>query len=452
MFENKKIHLIGIGGISMSGIAKMLVNFGATVTGSNTGSNEATDLLINDGITVYYEHDEKYITNQDIVVYTAAISDDNPELVKARKLNIPTVERAEFLGEISKIYENCICISGTHGKSTTTGLTSMVFLEAGLNPTIQIGAMLPEIGGNIKLGNEKHLIMEACEYVDSFLHFHPTAIIITNIDNDHLDYFKNLDNIKASFLKYSNNLPENGILVINADDENSLYLKNVDRKVLTYGINNEASFNAKNISFNSNGCASYDIYQNGNFITNINLSIPGKHNVYNSLAVFTLATNYIKNIEVIKNGIEKYHGVGRRFEFIGNYNEAMIYDDYAHHPTEIKTTLNSVSNKKHNTCWAVFQAHTYSRTFEHLNEFAEELSKFDNIIIAPIYAAREENIWGVSEEELVNLIKKHNKNVIYIDSFDAIVDYLKDKVAKDDIVLTVGAGPVNEVAVKLKNS
>lgn len=450
MFQNKTIHFIGIGGISMSGIAMIAKSLGAKVTGSDIAESELTENLKKEGIIINYGHHAEMIDNADIVVYTAAIHEDDPERIETKKLNKENYERAEFLGIISKEYQNCLCISGTHGKSTTTGMVSLIFLEAKLNPTIQIGAMLSQINGNTYIGDNNYLIMESCEYVDSFLHFHPTGIIITNIDNDHLDYFKNLDNIKKSFNKYVNLLPENGILVKNNDDTNSNNVESgYEGKIITYGIKNNSDYMAKNISKNDLGHYSFDIYYHDELLTTINLNINGYHNIYNTLAAFALSYNYIKDINTIKNGLEKYRGVGRRFEYLGTYNGAYIYDDYAHHPTEIKTTLTSVKEVKHNKDYCIFQSHTYSRTKEHLDAFADVLSKFDNIIIAPIYPAREINTFNISEDMLVDKIKGKNPNVIYLDSFAKITDYIKNNVQEKDLVITVGAGPVNKISQDL---
>ena len=450
MFNNKKIHLIGIGGISMSSIALKLKNMNALVTGSDINETNITKNLNESGIKVLYGHHPELVKDADIIVYTAAIHEDDPERKEAKNLNKPIFERAEFLGMLMKEFKNSLCVSGTHGKSTTTGMLSLIFLEAGLNPTIQVGAIMPEINGNTHLGSHDYFVMEACEYVDSFLHFHPTSAIITNIDNDHLDYFKNLDNIKKSFYKYVSLLPDNGYLVKNNDDENSNELdKYTKAKVITYGINKKSNYKAKNITCNSLGHYSYDLYKDNNFLITINLNINGYHNIYNSLAAFALAHEYILDVNIIKNAIEKYHGVGRRFEYLGKYNGAYIYDDYAHHPSEIKTTLESVKSVKHKSSWAVFQSHTYSRTKEHLDAFADVLANFDHVIIAKIYPAREINTFNISEEMLVDKIKDKNPNVIYIDDFDKIVEFLKENVKEEDLVITIGAGPINYVSKKL---
>ncbi len=451
MFKNKRIHFIGIGGISMSGIAFILLEKGNIITGSDATENKNVQALKEKGVNIVIGEDPNLVELADIIVYTAAISNDNKELVRARELAKETYERAEFLGLLTKEYEHVICISGTHGKSTTTGMIASCFLEDHQNPTIQIGAILPKIKSNFHVGDNKYFIMEACEYVDSFLHFFPTSAVILNIDDDHLDYFKNMDNILASFTKYVNLLPPNGNLILNSDDENTMKIKyNKNINVLTYGIKNDAQVKALNITYDEFGHPQFDIYYNNEFYLHLNLSILGTHNIYNSLATTAMCIIYNINKDAIKKGLEEYHGVERRFEFIGKYQDnVLVYDDYAHHPTEIKSTYNSTKNIKCHQNWAVFQSHTYSRTKEHLKEFAEVLKNFDNIIIAPIYPAREKNIYNVKEDDLVNLIKPYNKNVCYLPTFSEIVDYLKENLKKDDLVITIGAGPINEVGLKL---
>jgi len=450
MFENKKIHMIGIGGVSMSGIADILLSYNCEITGYDAKESDLTKRLIEKGVKVSYEINLENVDNADIIIYTAAIKDDNDELAYAKKQKKELYERSVFFGLMMKNYKNVLCISGTHGKSTTSGMVSSIFLEAELNPTIQIGAILPKIQGNDFVGDKEYFIAEACEYVDSFLDFFPTAEIILNIDNDHLDYFGNLDNIIHSFNRYTKLLPENGILVINADDENTLIATRDVNKKITYGLENTANYMAKNINFNEFGHPNYDLYINNEMITTVELSVSGYHNVYNSLAAIALSHQYISDLEIIKKALKEYRGVGRRFELLGSYNECSVYDDYAHHPSEIKTTYESVKKTKHNENWAIFQPHTYSRTKDHLKEFAEVLANFDHIVIAEIYAAREENIYNVHSEDIVKLIKeKGNNNVVYIDTFDKIENYIRENVQPGDLIITIGAGPVNEVAKAL---
>ena len=447
----KNVYMIGIGGVSMSGIAEILKNKGFSVAGSDISSSEVIDKLIKHGITVTIGHNLELLSKSDLVVYSAAIKADDPELVEAKELGIPIVERADFLGEITKYYRNTICVSGTHGKSTTTSMVSMCFLEAHNDPTIQIGANLDNIRGNYRVGNSNYFILEACEYVESFLKFSPKAEIILNIDNDHLDYYGSLDNIKASFVKYVKLLPDDGILVYNADDENCSHLSQYTKaKSITFGINSStANFVARNISFDKNGYPSFDVYHNNTFYKTMKLSIPGKHNVLNALSCIALCDEYGIDRNDIKNALLKYKGVHRRFEYIGEFNNVKVYDDYGHHPTEIDAVANALKKKQFNHSWVVFQPHTYSRTKNLLDEFAKSLTNFDNIIVTDIYAARESNTYGVSAKDIVDKIDSMGKKAYYIPDFDDIVDFLKRNVKPDDIVLTQGAGTVTEIGPKL---
>ena len=333
----KKVHMIGIGGVSMSGIAEILTNFGIEVTGSNNVESEATKKLEKAGIKVFIGHDSQNILDPDIVVYSAAIKQDNPEIISAKEKNIPIIERADFLGELTRCYKDTITVAGTHGKSTTTSMVSLCFLEALKDPSIQVGADIKNINGNYKVGNSEYFIIEACEYVESFLKFSPKSEIILNIDNDHLDYFKNFENIKNAFIKYVKLLPEDGLLVINGDDHNCLDLPNYTKATCrSYGINNKnTDFFAVNIVFDNDGFPEFDVYSKTDFYGRIKLSVPGMHNVLNSLATIALCDYYGIEFETIKKALAKFTGAIRRFEFKGKINNASIYDDYGHHPTEI---------------------------------------------------------------------------------------------------------------------
>lgn len=443
----KKIHMCGIGGVSMSGLAEILTNWGFEVTGSNNVENEATEKLKNNGIKVIIGHHAENVVGADVVVYTAAIKQDNIELKTARLLEIETIERSDFLGEITRCFKDTITVAGTHGKSTTTSMLAICFLEAGKDPSIQVGADLAQINGNYKVGTSEHFIIEACEYVESFLKFSPKSSIILNIDNDHLDYFKNFENIKNAFIKYVKLHPEDGVLVLNADDKNCLELENhTSAKVITYGIENEkANFVAKNIEFDGEGLASFEVYKNGDFYESIKLSVPGMHNVSNSLGCITMCDAYGLKSKDIKTALAKFTGAGRRFEFKGKLNGASVYDDYGHHPTEILSTSKALMNKKFNKSWVVFQPHTYSRTAALLDEFADSLMNFDNIIVIDIYAAREQNTYGISSKDLADRIKSKGKEAMYIPSFEECVKFLKENVKENDVVLTLGAGTVTEI-------
>ena len=450
----KNIYMIGIGGISMSGIAEILKNWGFHVEGSDLNSSEVTDKLISNGVPVTIGHNLDSLAKADLVVFSAAIKSTDVELQKAKVLGIPIIERADFLGEITKCFRNTICVSGTHGKSTTTSMVSMCFLEAHKDPTIQIGAALDNIGGNYKIGNSDYFILEACEYVESFLKFFPKAEIILNIDNDHLDYYGSIDNVKASFIKYVKLLPDDGILVYNADDINCSHLSQYTKaKSLTFGINStNANFVAKNISFDKNGYPSFDVYYNNTFYKTMKLSIPGKHNVLNALSCIALCNEFGLDRNDIKNGLLKYKGAHRRFEYIGEFNGVKVYDDYGHHPTEIDAVAEALKKKQYNHSWVVFQPHTYSRTKNLLDEFATSLTHFDNIIVTDIYAARENNTYGVSSKDIVEKIDSMGRTAYYIPNFDDIVDFLKRNAKPNDIVLTQGAGTVTQIGPKLVNN
>lgn len=448
----KKIHMIGIGGVSMSGIAAILKNLGFTVSGSDWAESENTLKLKELGIPVTIGHNIEEVKNSDIVVFSAAIKDDNPEMIEAKRLNIPTMERAVFLGELTRCYKDTICISGTHGKTTTTSMVSLCFLESLKDPSIQVGAYLKQIDGNYKVGNSEHFVIEACEYVESFLKFSPKAEIILNIDNDHLDYFKNFENIKNAFIKYVKLLPDNGLLVLNGDDSNCLVLsKYTNCKSITYGINNKnVDFYADNITFNKDGFAKFDVFNNNKNLGTIELSVPGIHNVSNALATISLSIMYGINFKDIKSALSKFTGAHRRFEFKGKIdNKASVYDDYGHHPTEILATINALKNKEFNKSWVIFQPHTYSRTKNLLDDFANALINFDNVIVLDIYAAREKNTYGITSEDLVNRIKSIGKESKYIPGFNDCVKYVKDNVQKDDIVITLGAGTVTQIGPML---
>ena len=451
MDKNQKIHFIGIGGISMSGIALILKDLGFKITGSDNNSSANTEMLKNAGIPVFIGENKELVKDADLVVFTQAISEEHEELKEAKKLGKKIMERAKFLGELTKEYKHVLCVSGTHGKSTTTGMVTSCFMLDKKNPTVQIGAIHPILNSNYQVGGKEYFIMESCEYKNSFLNFFPTSEVILNIDDDHLDYFKNIDNIKASFQDFAHLLPVDGNLILNSDDENTMSIKpKKNTNIYTFGIKKEANLMAKNITYDDLGHPIFDIYYNKEFYLNIHLNILGSHNIYNALATTLLCLIHDVSKEAIKKGLEGYSGVKRRFELLGKYQDnILVYDDYAHHPTEIKATYNAVKNIKCHQNYAIFQSHTYSRTKEHLEEFAEVLKQFDNIIIAPIYPAREINIYNVKESDLVELIKKDNPNVWYIDSFDKIVDFLKEKVTDNDLVITIGAGPVNEVGIKL---
>ena len=447
----RKVHMIGIGGVSMSGIAEILKNWGFTVTGSDRTRSEITDKLIEDGIHVEIGHNPDLVNSADLVIYTAAIKEDDPELQRANASGIKTMARADFLGLITRIYENTICISGTHGKTTTTSMVSLCFLEDGKDPSIQVGGNLREIEGNYRVGNSDYFVLESCEYTESFLKFYPKAAIVLNIDNDHLDYFKNIENINNAFIKFVELIPSNGLLVANADNKYTSELHNYAKcKCISYGIEKvKANYVAKNISFDKNGFGNFDVYHNDRFFCTISLSVPGIQNVSNALGCVALCDSYGIDKSAIKSALKKYTGTGRRFEYKGEINGASIYDDYGHHPTEIKAVATSLKNMHFNKSWVVFQPHTFSRTKNLMDDFVDSLLEFDNIIVTDVYAAREKDTYGVNSLDIVTRIKAKGRKAVYIPSFDEIVKYLKSNVKENDVIITQGAGTVTEIGPML---
>ena len=448
----KHIHLIGIGGISMSAIAETLNNWKYKVTGSDLYQSEITDSLQKNGISVVIGHDLENSKNADLIIYSAAISDDDPEMIIAKENNIPIIDRGNFVGFLTKLYKQAICVSGTHGKTTTTSMISVCFINGLKDPTVEVGALLKEINGNYRIGNSEYFILESCEYKANFLKFNPNTAVILNIDNDHLDYYKTFENVVKAFQNFALLIDKDGLLVTNADDKNCFALKDIAKcKFISYGLENEnADFIAKNISFNDSGFPKFDVYKAKNYYTTIELSIAGKHNILNALACIAVCDYYNISKDVISSSLKSFTGANRRLEYKGTIGEnVLIFDDYAHHPTEIKATSDAIKNKKYNESWVIFQPHTYSRTKLLLNAFADSISDFDNIIITDIYAAREKDTLGVSSLDLVNKLNEKGKNAKYISDFDEIVKFLKDNVKENDLILTLGAGTVTNIGPML---
>jgi len=444
-----KIHMIGIGGVSMSGLAEILKNKGYIVTGSDMNQTNLTNILIENNIPVYLGHDEKNAIGADAVIYTAAIKKDNPEYVYAEKNNIPLIERSVLLGEITKMFNNTIAIAGTHGKTTTTSMLSVSFLENDMDPTISVGGEIPEINSNYKIGNSEYFITEACEYVESFLTLSPHCGIILNIEEDHLDYYKDINHIISAFNKFADKIDNNGYLVINNDDENCHKISS-NAKIVPFGIDTPSKFMATNIEYGSD-FTSFDFTEDGEKICTIKLKVPGKHNVYNSLACLTVCKLYGLNIEKAATALSIFSGAKRRFELKGIKNGILIYDDYAHHPSEIKATLKAAKSKKKNKIWCVFQPHTYTRTKALLNEFSESFYDADTVIITDIYAAREKDTGEINSNDLVNKISTTSQNAIYIKDFENIITYLAENAQENDLIFTIGAGNVYKIGEELLN-
>jgi len=438
-----RIHFIGIGGISMSAMAEILISEGYTVTGSDAKDSPIVERLKKLGALIYIGHSEDNIGSADLVIYTDAISMDNEEFIKAKNLGIPVIDRATFLGALMKNYTNSIAVSGTHGKTTTTSMLSTILNRSVLNPTILLGGELDEIGGNVKLGSREFILTEACEYKGNILKYFPTMAIILNIDEDHLDYFKGIDHIQDTFADYGKNLDKNSYLIINKDDKgHRRVVDNTEARVFTFSLMEDSDYKAENISFSEEGYPIYTLNIKGKETYEVNLSVMGLHNVYNSLASIAAAHIYGIPMEDILKKISQYTGVHRRLELKGYYNGAKVIDDYAHHPTEIKATLNALRNSTDGNIFCVFQPHTYTRTKLLLNSFANSFGAANKIIITDIYAAREKDNGMVHSKDLVNAIYDNGADAMYIQTFEDIEHYLLESVKKDDIILTMGAGNV----------
>lgn len=439
------IHFIGIGGISMSGLAQIMLERGFHVTGSDRAKTHITDKLEKLGAVVYEGHRAQNVSGADLVVYTAAVHNDNPEIQQAQKEGIRLADRAECLGAVMREYKNAVGVAGTHGKTTTTSMLAHALLNCALDPTISVGGELDLIGGNIRTGGNDLFITEACEYTNSFLKFFPTIALITNIEEDHLDFFKDINDIIASFRKFAMLTKDKGYVVALGSDANiKKALDNTDLNIRTYGIGDNYDYCAENISYQA-GFPSFDIIKNGSLLCHINLNVPGEHNILNAAAAIAVCDLLHADISAASKGIEAFHGTHRRFERKGTLNGAVVIDDYAHHPTEIRATLTAVSRFPHRKLWCVFQPHTYSRTRTLWNDFVHAFTQVDELILADIYAAREMPDGKTTSEGLAADIAALGQRVRYVPSFGEIEQILKSEVAENDIVLTMGAGDVVKI-------
>lgn len=447
------IHFIGIGGISMSGLAELLHSKGFVVSGSDRARSAITERLEADGIRVCYGQRASNLTDDiDLAVYTAAVHPDNPEYAACVEKGIPLMDRAELLGQISHAFPIAIGVSGTHGKTTTTSMIALMLLEAGMDPTISLGGMLDAIGGNLRIGRSDNFLFEACEYTNSFLKFYPSDEVILNIDKDHLDFFKDLDDIRHSFRLYAERLPENGCLIINGQIPRlAEIIEGLPCEIVTYGMlaeddpDDRYRFAARNVTYDELGCPSYDLYIDGAISGRIRLSVVGEHNAANSLAAIAEGTRRQIPLSVMQTALLHYTGTERRFEKKGTVGGVTIVDDYAHHPTEIEATLKAAKAYPHKTLWCVFQPHTYTRTKLLRTEFVEALSTADKIVLADIFAAREVNTGEISSKDLCEDLKKLGKDAYYFPSFDEIENFLLKNCVNGDLLITMGAGDIAKV-------
>ena len=455
-----RIHFIGIGGISMSGLARLLASRGFTVSGSDWHESDLTKELEALGIRVDIGQRSENITKDiDLVVYTAAVHSDNEEFCAAQALNIPLMPRSVLLGQIMKQYPHSVGIAGTHGKTTTTSILSVLLLAGELDPTITVGGVLDVIGGNLRIGSSDYFVAEACEYTNTFLSLYPTDVIVLNVEEDHLDFFKDINDIRASFAKYVELVPAHGTAYVNGEiEEYASLFAGASCQVASYGIlegetslenlSSPYTYAAANVVYDNHGCGSFDFIAEGKVLGRVQMGLIGRHNVSNALPAIALALKYGVSMETITEALPSFTGTRRRFEYQGTLGGITIYDDYAHHPTEIKATLSSVKCGQKRTV-TVFQPHTYTRTKALLPEFAESLSLSDVVVMAKIYAARETDTLGVSSQTLADEIAKKGKEVYCFDTFDEIENFLLQFCEDGDLLITMGAGDIVKVGENL---
>ncbi len=454
MFSSvKNIHFVGIGGIGMSGIAEILINQGFSVSGSDLAQSENTDYLSSLGAKIYIGHKSENINplETDVVVYSSAVHiNENPETVEAQRLNIPTLRRAEMLAEVSRL-NYCLAISGTHGKTTTTSMLGLTLIKAGIDPTVIVGGRLRGLGGtNARLGQGQWTVVEADEYDRSFLQLLPTIAIVNNIDSEHLDIYKDFDDLKHTFTEFANKVPFYGFVSLCLDDKGVKdILSEIKRKTITYGLSRHCDLRADNVVYSERSSTS-DVFYNGNFIGKLNLNIPGLHNIRNALATVSVCLELGVDFETINQAISEFSGVYRRFEIKGEVNGITVIDDYAHHPTEIQATLQAARSSWNRRIVCVFQPHTYSRTLCFYKDFGASFDDADILLITDVYPAREKPIDGVTGKLIADAATQYgHKNVVYVQNKENVLSELKGILKEDDVVITMGAGDIWKIANEL---
>ena len=444
--RKETIHLTGIGGVSMNSLAELLLSMGVPVTGSDRLHTEVTDRLEQLGAKITYAHLAENVEGAALVVRTAAVHDDNPEMVRAHEKGIPVMERAEAWGHLMRDYENVVCFSGTHGKTTSTSMMTLVSLEGGLDPTVMVGSRLPAIDGTLRIGGKGYFVAESCEYCNSFLNFAPTVTVVLNIEEDHLDFFKDLSDIIHSFRSFCELTPEGGLVVANADDANVMRcIDGLNRRVRTFGLSENADVRAAEI-LEENGYYRFTVLVDGAPYAKVRLSVPGRHNMMNALACCAAADYLGVPGDKAAAGLSAFTGSSRRFQLMGKMPcGATVVDDYAHHPSEMRATLDAARQMNFDRILCAFQPHTYTRTKALFDEFVHSLSLCDQAVLAPIYAAREKNTVGISSHDLAEKVP----GAVALDSFEEIAAYLAREAGPNDLVLTMGAGNINEVGPML---
>ena len=437
-----RLHFVGIGGSGMCPMAQLLHEKGYQITGSDQNESDTLERVKSMGIPVYMGHCAEHIGDAEALVYTAACKADNPELVAAQKRNIPTLERSVMLGMLTDRFPQLIAVSGTHGKTTTTAMLTQILVEAGKDPSAIIGGKLPLIGGNSHTGKSDTIVCEACEYVDSFLQLHPAVSLILNIEADHLDYFKTLENIVKSFRQFASQTSE--LIVLNGSDPQAIAAINgqTGKKIVTFGPDSSCDYYPAQLSEEPTDCEDFTLMYGEEALGRINLAVPGKHNMLNALAAAAAAHSLGIAPEKICSALEHFTGVHRRFEVLGKFHGITLADDFAHHPTELTAVLSSAMKMGYRQVWAIFQPHTFSRTYEFLNDFARALSIPDHLVMTEILAVREENIYGIHTSDLAAKVP----GSCWFDNFDKIADYVMANAQDGDLILTLGGGDIYKCA------
>ncbi len=445
------IHFIGIGGISMSGLAEILLAEGFTISGSDMKHSALTDMLEHKGVSIFYRHAASNLTDDiDLAVYTAAIRQDNPEFAALAEKGIPSLSRAQLLGQMMRNYKIPVAISGTHGKTTTTSMVSEILLKAGVDPTLSIGGILQSIGGNIRVGKSDYFVTEACEYTNSFLSFFPKIGIILNVEEDHMDFFHDIYEIRESFHKFASLLPNDGLLIVNGGIPGlDTITHGLKCRILTYGADPSFDYSYADLSFDDMACPSFVLCDKAGRCDTVTLTVPGEHNVLNALAAIALSDALSISRQTAVDALAAFHGTDRRFEVKGQIGGVTIIDDYAHHPTEITATLRAAANYPHKTLWCVFQPHTYTRTKAFLADFAKALSLADKVVLADIYAAREKDTLGISSRTLQEELLAAGKECFYFPSFNEIENFLLENCSDGDLLITMGAGDIVKIGENL---
>ncbi|WP_283675030.1 UDP-N-acetylmuramate--L-alanine ligase [Butyricicoccus sp. Marseille-Q5471] len=444
--QKKTIHLIGIGGVSMNSLAELLLSMDVPVTGSDRSESPVTDRLERLGARITYAHLAENVDGAALIVRTAAVHDDNPEIIRARELGIPVMERAEAWGHLMRDYEHVVCLSGTHGKTTSTSMMTLITMEAALDPTVMVGSHLPAIDGTLRIGGKGCFVAESCEYCNSFLNFAPTVAVVLNVEADHLDFFKDINDIIHSFRSFCELTPMSGLVVVNADDANAMRcVDGINRAVKSFGLSETANVRAVDVE-DVNGYYRFTVMIDGETYAKVKLSVPGRHNMLNALACCAASSFLGISGEVAARGLNKFTGSSRRFQLVGKMPcGATVVDDYAHHPSEMRATLSAAKEMHFDRILCAFQSHTYTRTKALFGDFVEALKMCDLAVLAPIYAAREQNTIGIYASDLAARVP----GAVAFDSFDEIIDYIRREARPGDLVLTMGAGNINEIGPKL---